>query len=82
MFAWVLFSGTSSQTLNLDNFATTRRRSSQRVVNEARQKQMAGVINWSVGLILATVDGQFITLSVHLCVEHGAREADWVQPRS
>jgi len=38
------------------------------------------VINWTVFrwtklTILATVDGQFITLSVYLCVQHGAHEA-------
>jgi len=49
------------------------RHSSQCVVDLARQRWMHSVINWIVVgrtklTILATIDGQFITLSVHLSV--------------
>ena len=63
------------------------RRSSQHVASFVRQRWKFGVINWrpsSVELswqLLATVDVSsdnpryFVTLSVHLCVQHSAHEA-------
>jgi len=68
-----------SKTLDLENFATARR-SSQRVVNLAPQTRTFIEVNWTVVgrtklTAFATVYGQFITSTVHLCLQHNVREA-------
>ena len=61
----VLSSGTLSQTLDLNNFPTTRRPS----------QVMSTWVNAQCDKLAMVVGRQFITLSVHLCVQHGGCNA-------
>ena len=71
--------GTLSKNSGLTNFATSRH-CSQRFVNLARQKWTLSVINWT-GVsrtkltILATVDSQFVSMSIQSNLQHDACEA-------